>query len=370
MKRRLLKWAGLGLLLAVGGFAVMASGVVPIPASSGHWPITAWLLEFSKRRSVSTHTLGGEPLKLDAEWMVLKGAGHYATGCLPCHGARETEPFALIMNAARPQPPFLPHQLGDWKRDELFYLVKHGIKFTGMPAWPSQQRDDEVEAMVAFLERLPSLDQAGFEALVSPAPGTPGSGSPAQAPGVSTPPEVERSCLGCHGAQGGGRGLGAAPKLAGQHRAYLAAALEAYAEGRRHSGIMQPVAVGLSPEVRGRLADYYAALPPSGLGAAPPDNAAVERGRLIAQRGIPEQRVPTCIRCHGPKRAPMNLHYPSLEGQYREYLLLQLQVFGRGQRGGSKYAHLMQEVAAKLTDEQMRDVAAYYASLPAHEHLH
>ena len=53
-----------------------------------------------------------------------------------------------------------------------------------------------------------------------------------------------------------------------------------------------------------------------------------------------------------------------LAGQYPDYLVLQLELFKGGQRGGSAYAHLMKPVATRLTPEQMRDVALYYASLP------
>lgn len=370
MKRRTLKWLGIALLLALLGFLVMASGIVPIPASSKHWAVTYSLLDFAKRRSVATHTLGGDPLELDEEWMVLKGAGHYVTGCQPCHGSPGSSGFALLMKGATPSPPYLPERISRWEPDELFYIVKHGIKFTGMPAWPAQRRDDEVRAMTAFLLRLPSLDAGGFDALVHPAPGAPGGGPAPRVDGMAPPPPVAESCARCHGADGGGRGTGAFPRLAGQRREYLRQALEAYARGERPSGIMQPVSVEFSAEERARLADYYAALPPAGPHAAEPGvlEAAEERGRVIAHQGIPEQRVPICVRCHGPKSTPVNPSYPSLAGQYREYLVLQLELFKQGRRGGGRYAHLMHTAAQGMREDQMRDVAAYFASLPAHAH--
>jgi cytochrome c553 len=370
MKRRLLKWVGLALLLALAAFLVMASGIISIPASSKHWALTYWILDFTKRRSVATHTLGGDPLKLHEEWMVLKGAGHYLTGCQPCHGSPGTNGFALLMKGATPSPPYLPDRISRWEPDELFYIVKHGIKFTGMPAWPALQRDDEVRAMTAFLTRLPSLDAQGFDALVYPAPGTPGSGPARQVEGMAVPRAVVVSCARCHGSDGGGRGAGAFPKLAGQRREYLLGALDAYARGQRYSGLMQPLSVGLPAEERTRIADYYAALQAIAPSTAEPGavDPEVERGRSIAHQGIPEQRVPICIRCHGPKSTPVNPNYPSLAGQYREYLLLQMKLFKQGQRGGGKYAHLMHEAARGLREDQMSDVAAYFASLPTHSH--
>jgi hypothetical protein len=85
------RWITTGLvliaILAVGGFLVVLSGAVPIKASSRHWAITSWFLNFTKERSVSTHTLGKETPDLDSRMLVLKGATHYETGCSPCHGS-------------------------------------------------------------------------------------------------------------------------------------------------------------------------------------------------------------------------------------------------------------------------------------------
>ena len=69
--------------------------------------------------------------------------------------------------------------------------------------------------------------------------------------------------------------------------------------------------------------------------------------------------------CHGPGAVARNPRYPRLAGQYADQLALQLELFQQGVRGGTAYAHLMAPVARGLTRSQMRDVAAYYASLPA-----
>jgi cytochrome c553 len=67
--------------------------------------------------------------------------------------------------------------------------------------------------------------------------------------------------------------------------------------------------------------------------------------------------------CHGPGPHRRNSAYPNLAGQYADYLVLQLELFKQDGRGGSAYAHIMRHVATRLGTEQMRDVAAYYASL-------
>lgn len=142
-KRWLLRGTVLAAVLAAGGFLVAASGIVPIKASSGHWAITAWFLNFSSERSVSTHTIGMSAPPLDDPGLVLRGAGHYETACRPCHGS-PVLPQPRVARGMTPPPPYLPPAIPRWEPEELFYIVKHGIKFTGMPAWPAQERDDEV----------------------------------------------------------------------------------------------------------------------------------------------------------------------------------------------------------------------------------
>jgi cytochrome c553 len=359
--------AGLFAVLGFGGFLVAVSGVIPIKASSGHWAITRWFLNSSKERSVATHTLGLEAPSLNEPSLVLKGAGHYETGCRPCHD-NPAQPHPRVAWKMTPSPPYLPPRISAWEPDELFYIVKHGVKFTGMPAWPALQRDDEVWAMVAFLRRFPGLDEEEYRRLAQGEAVQSGEVEPLS--GLVAPDRVPRaittSCARCHGVDGLGRGLSAFPKLAGQRPPYLFASLQAFARGERHSGIMQPIAAGLSQEEMRELADYYGnrrQLSPSG---PPPDAApAIEHGKAIANRGVPSQRIPSCADCHGPGATRRNPVYPELAGQYADYLVLQLEIFQKNVRGGTDYAHIMRRVAAGLTPAQLRDVALYYASLPA-----
>ncbi|MCI0539288.1 MAG: c-type cytochrome [Verrucomicrobiales bacterium] len=350
--------------ILIGGGLVAVSGIIPIKASSGHWAITGWFLNFTKERSVATHTLGLKEPALDEPWLVLKGAGHYETGCRPCHGSPGL-PHPRIAQEMTPPPPDLGLATLKWEPRELFYIVKHGIKFTGMPAWPASQRDDEVWAMVAFLREFPRLDTERYRCLAL--------GENALTESVpmhdleateKAPQAVSHSCGRCHGVNGQGRESPAFPKLAGQKPDYLFASLQAFARGERHSGMMEPIAAGLSSEQMRELALYYGNLPAWPKSSLHAETAAtIERGKSIARGGIPSHRVPTCAACHGPDTAPRNPIYPRLAGQHADYLVLQLKLFKAQQRGGTAYGHLMYHVAGGLTPDQMRDVACYYASL-------
>lgn len=365
MKKKIPVWKIALFLIALGvlGALVVVSGIVPIAASSGHWAITRWFLHFSMKRSVATHSLGISVPSLDDPALVLKGAGHYEIGCRSCHGSPDLKQPRIAQHMT-PQPPYLAPEVPHWENDELFYIVKHGVKFTGMPAWPTQQRDDEVWAMVAFLRKLPHLSAEEYWRLVR---GEAAVAAPMQKMIASSavPAAVTRSCMPCHGADGLGRGEGAFPKLAGQRIDYLRNALSAYASGERHSGIMQPIAAALKQEEVEEVSTYYAGLTATPTRSnAEPDSAAIMRGQSIAERGIPSQRVPSCIECHGPKGEQQKNAYPKLAGQYADYLVLQLELFKKNQRGGSAYKHLMHPVANRLEQEQMRDAALYFESLP------
>jgi cytochrome c553 len=352
-------------LFGLGALAFVTAGLAPVAASAGHWPITDVLLHYAMRRAVSTRAIAVEPPPpeeryLDERAMVLKGAGHYATGCLPCHGA-PGRPRSLIARKMTPPPPYLPPKVHQWSDAELFWIVKHGVKFTAMPAWPAQMREDEVWAMTAFLRRLPELDAQAFEQLAyGPSPMGTHDGSARMA---ALPPNARLAladCTRCHG-----RGGGAFPKLAGQSELYLLRSLQAYARGERHSGIMEPIAAGLGQAELHAMAEYFAELPETGTDPEPPAPAAfIARGRRIALHGIPERRIPSCVECHGPGAAPRNPLYPELAGQHADYLALQLKLFKHGQRGGTAYAHIMETVAQSLEPEDIRAVSAYYASLP------
>jgi cytochrome c553 len=369
ISRWLRRWVPVLALIGAGaaaiGFLVAASGVMPIKASSGHWPITRWFLDFAMRRSVKTHSVGIDIPEMNQVRAMTKAAGHFESGCAPCHG-RPGETVPRVLQQMTPKPPSLAGEIPRWDPEELFYIVKHGVKFTGMPGWPAQERDDEVWSMVAFLLEVPSLSTEDYLRLVLPDP-SPESSTPVLPleAMTGTAAGIVATCARCHGWDGQGRGQDfSIPNLAGQKAGYLERALDAYAQGQRHSGIMETVAAALSEAERVALAKHYSRLPrppatqPSHLEEA----EAVLRGEVIAMRGIPEQKVPSCADCHGPGPTPTIDAYPDLTGLSAEYMVLQLDLFKKEKRGGSAYAAIMHHIAPKLTEVQKREVASYYAS--------
>lgn len=361
MRQRLKELGILAVIVAIGGGLTLVSGIVPVKASSGHWPITAWLLNFASDRSVALHSVGVEVPNLDQPRLVTLGAATYESNCKFCHGqpGERQPPVALGMT---PKPPQLADAVPELDDSELFYILKHGIKFAGMPAWPTQRRDDEIWPVVAFLRQLPSMDnQAYLELLRHREFGS--------APETPLHTLVATRCAACHGIDGGGRGGPRVPVLAGQSQAYLRQSLLAYRGGTRYSGVMMPIAHRLTDQQIDLLAEYFAERrsqsdtddDSAAKASAQSDLRAL--GERLAQRGDRADKIPSCVDCHGPADTVRHDDYPRLAGQPSWYIQHQLELFAERTRGGTGNASLMHPVADKLDDKQREALAAYYASI-------
>jgi cytochrome c553 len=269
------------------------------------------------------------------------------------------------MAAMTPTPPALTERVARWAPEELFTIVKHGIKFTGMPAWPVQEREDEIWAMVAFLRRMPALDAAAYRRLVFGEQGATVARSVLpRLDGQPLPPAAVRDVCGrCHGVSGTGRGSGAFPSLAGQRAPYLDGSLRAFRDKQRFSGIMGEIATGLSDETIHEIAVYFEGLP-SREPEASGDDRAIARGKAIATEGIPDRDIPACIECHGPTALPKNPAYPRLAAQHIRYLTSQLFLLQERRRGGTSNVNLMHVFVSRLQRNEIHDVAHYYSVLP------
>jgi len=347
--------------LVLAGLLVGWSGVIYVGASGGHWKVTEWFLHWVMRNSVETRALTLSAPDLSGPALLDRGAGHYATGCAPCHGA-PGERQNPIIQASLPPPPELARALADWKPEELFRIVQHGIRYSGMPAWVATERHDEIWAMVAFLGQVEGMDAETYRRLAfgagarRPGSGVIGGGSLADAA-----QDDMADCARCHGLDGRGRDNDAFPVLSGQNELYLYQALRAFSEGRRHSGIMQPPAARAEDATLRSIAAHYASQPR----APVPQQAEpvlLEEGERIARQGIPAEGVPACLSCHGAAPLARNPAYPQLHGQHRSYLENQLALWREGQRGGGPYAALMETIATRLTPEQARAASAWFAT--------
>ncbi|CAA9891872.1 Cytochrome c class I [Candidatus Methylobacter favarea] len=153
------------------------------------------------------------------------------------------------------------------------------------------------------------------------------------------------TCSGCHGPQGKSSNA-QWPNLAAQQSIYLINQLKAFKSGSRKNPLMQPLAASLSEEDINNLAAYFSSQQAAKAGGDP----------TLAKSG--QSKASICLGCHGPS-AEGNGQFPRLAGQHPDYLLQQLKNFKQGSREGGP----MQAIAASLSEEDMKELAAYFGSL-------
>jgi cytochrome c553 len=168
-------------------------------------------------------------------------------------------------------------------------------------------------------------------------------------------------CQGCHGMAGEGRPGAGYPPIAGQPVLYLERQLEAYADGRRPSAVMTPVARWLTPRQRQAFARHFAQQPlPAARGT---DGGSVERGRVLVEVGDNDRRVQACANCHGPGGRGLAPSGPYLAGLDAEYMVRELRAWREGRRS-SDPSGAMAVIARHLGDDDLAAVSRYYATLP------
>lgn len=164
-------------------------------------------------------------------------------------------------------------------------------------------------------------------------------------------------CAACHGADGNS-GSPENPKLAGQHPEYLVKQLKEFKEGKRKNPVMQGFAAQLSDDDMRNIAGW-AASQKAKPGFAK-DKALVAQGERIYKGGLADRQIAACAGCHSPAGSGMPSQYPRLSGQHADYIASSL----RGYRDGSRTNNnVMTQVAAKMTDKEIRAVADYIAGL-------
>jgi mono/diheme cytochrome c family protein len=162
--------AALGVILAAGAIAIYA-GVYNVAADIPHSQSVHWLLETAREQSIALRAADiAAPGDLSESRRIVSGAGQYAEMCASCHlapGMKRTE----ISRGLYPRAPELRRKRQSTPAED-FWVVKHGIKMTGMPAWGVTHDDGLLWDIVAFLRKLPDLTPEEYQALVKSAPNT------------------------------------------------------------------------------------------------------------------------------------------------------------------------------------------------------
>jgi mono/diheme cytochrome c family protein len=154
-----------GLVLAVA-LLFTYSGAYNVAALSSSGGIVDWLASTMMDHSVRAHASGIKVPGLDDSTLVALGFDHYKEMCIACHGS----PAGGMSEAGmglNPKAPELSEAARDWGPAELYWIIKNGVKMTGMPAFAPTHSERELWAMVAFLQKLKNMTPAEYKALAS-----------------------------------------------------------------------------------------------------------------------------------------------------------------------------------------------------------
>jgi cytochrome c553 len=176
-------------------------------------------------------------------------------------------------------------------------------------------------------------------------------------------PNGAATCTPCHGRQGEGQPTTGVPRLAGLNAQYLARQIASFKDGTRKNRIMTMIASDLPDDEAKAIAHYYADMVTPKPETAPADAAVIAAGAKLAATGDWSKDLPGCGQCHGAAGLGVGTDFPRLAGQWAVYIEKALRSWKDGTRKNDPMG-VMANVANKLTDDQIKSVAAYYESLP------
>jgi cytochrome c553 len=177
-------------------------------------------------------------------------------------------------------------------------------------------------------------------------------------------------CTACHGVNGNSVNP-EWPNLAGQNATYLREQLEMFKAKKRNTPIMQPIVDPLTEQDFADLAAFFSTQTPSGLEADP---SYWKAGEALYKSGDVSRNIPACAACHGPAgQGNPGAGYPALRAQHSVYTVKQLQDYLTKNRyrdpadpstvHATRNSAMMTTIAARLTPEDIRNVASYLQGL-------
>jgi len=158
------------LLGMTGGIFFIYSGIYDVSASTPHFALTKWAMSSTMHASVEQRATNIDVPDLQQKELILEGINDFKAMCVTCHGAPGKKPGPLG-KGLNPQAPDLQRSAEHLTAAELFWVTKHGIKMTGMPAWGATHDDDSLWPVVALLTALPDLNAETYEDLLIQAEG-------------------------------------------------------------------------------------------------------------------------------------------------------------------------------------------------------
>ncbi len=169
--RFLMRLVILLLVLVVMALAVSYSGLYNVSALKPHSGLVQKFLMLTSDRSVEHHAAGiTVPGNLEDTAVIHVGFQHFDEMCAQCHSAPGVSRSEMAQGL-NPRAPRLLYASKEMAPAELFWIIKNGVKMTGMPAFAPTHTDDQIWAITAFVKKLSTLDSASYAGLRKKWPG-------------------------------------------------------------------------------------------------------------------------------------------------------------------------------------------------------
>ena len=154
---------GFTLVIVAGvGAAYIYAGALDVAASTPHNAFAQSLFRTAMKRSVVAMSGSISQPPRFTDYMVKDGFDHYEDMCVGCHGGPSIE-RSEIGKGLNPQAPNLADAVPSWSPRQLFWIVKNGLKMTGMPSFGKTHDDNQVWSIVAFIEQLPGMSYQQYQ---------------------------------------------------------------------------------------------------------------------------------------------------------------------------------------------------------------
>jgi mono/diheme cytochrome c family protein len=167
--RRLAFIGVLAIIVAVGAAIFFFGGFYNVGGSAEESAGVNWALAYVRTASIARHAKDQPTISLDDPAIVQAGARAYtAAGCVNCHGAPGVN-WQKFSEGMIPYPADLKEAAGQLTAPQIFWVVKNGIKFTGMPNFGSEGvADDDIWKIAAFVKKWPTVSDADYKTWVAP----------------------------------------------------------------------------------------------------------------------------------------------------------------------------------------------------------
>ncbi|HSW04301.1 c-type cytochrome [Aquabacterium sp.] len=149
------------LLMLAGAAVVVRLGLYDISATSSHTGSVYALLETTMIHSVRARAATIEAPPLQDPALLTQGAACYREHCVQCHGGPGVAQ-GDVGKSLQPLPGPLVDAARRWRPREIYWITRHGIKMSGMPAWELRLSDGQLWAVVGFVDRLALLSPQGY----------------------------------------------------------------------------------------------------------------------------------------------------------------------------------------------------------------